>query len=115
MTVTTNEKGYFKTEIHLSSSSKHPKCIVKLLGGPEQLYTSKKSMVSKIAKAEGMDDYKLSTPLTVLSSFPTNKQPEFSGLPEMGSSKTFNLPLPREWGLPPSSYCVPYFPIIGIP
>ncbi|KAI3461279.1 hypothetical protein Pfo_017942 [Paulownia fortunei] len=32
-----------------------------------------------------------------------------------GSSKTVDLPRPREWGLAPTSYYMPFIPIIGIP
>ncbi|RZB76524.1 hypothetical protein D0Y65_034816, partial [Glycine soja] len=40
---------------------------------------------------------------------------EDKGFFKFGSSKSFDLPLPREWGLAPSSFYVPFFPIIGIP
>ncbi|ONK71307.1 uncharacterized protein A4U43_C04F7120 [Asparagus officinalis] len=104
-TTLTNDKGYFEAKI----SSSSPNCFARLVGGPEQLCSYKKSMVSRIVKAKGSEyTYTLSAPLSFLSSCPSKKS-------LIGSSKTVDLPLPKEWGLAPTSYYVPFFPIIGIP
>ncbi|XP_028756801.1 uncharacterized protein LOC114716036 [Neltuma alba] len=79
------------------------KCLAQLVGGPEQLYASRKNMFSRIVKAREPNTFTISTPLS------------FSTKSELGSSKTVDLPLPPEWGLAPSSYYIPFFPIIGIP
>jgi len=115
VTTTTNDKGYFEAEIPSTS----PYCFARLVGAPEQLCSYKKSMMSRVVEEKG-SDYTLSTPLTFLSSCPSskaentkNEKPKEGS--EFGSAKTFDLPLPREWGLAPSSYYLPVFPIIGIP
>ncbi|XP_054816720.1 uncharacterized protein LOC129316362 [Prosopis cineraria] len=96
---TTEHDGSFKVKLPTDSG----RCVAQLVGGPEQLYTSRKSMFSRIVKAREPNTFTISTPLS------------FHAKSELGSSKTVDLPLPPEWGLAPSSYYVPFFPIIGIP
>ncbi|KAI9072693.1 hypothetical protein K1719_045340 [Acacia pycnantha] len=96
---TTEHDGSFKVKLPTDSG----KCLAQLVGGPEQIYASRKNMFSQIVKAKEPNTFAISTPLS------------FSTKTELGSSKTVDLPLPREWGLAPSSYYVPFFPIIGIP
>ncbi|XWS52832.1 hypothetical protein CRYUN_Cryun11dG0106000 [Craigia yunnanensis] len=91
-------------------------CLAKLLGGPNQLYAWKKSLVSKVVKAYELNSYTISTPLAFSTSCPLASKDAKCGSPkQIGSSKTIDLPLPPEWGLAPSSYYIPFFPIIGIP
>lgn len=96
---TTEHDGSFMVKLPTDSG----KCLAQLVGGPEQLYASRKNMFSQIVKAKQPNMFTISTPLS------------FSTKSNLGSSKTVDLPLPREWGLAPSSYYVPFFPIIGIP
>ncbi|GMI92265.1 hypothetical protein like AT2G27385 [Hibiscus trionum] len=110
-TAITGENGGFKVELPLDISKDNIPptsldCLAKLLGGPNQLYGKNKNLVSKVVKA---NSYTISTPLVFSTSCPLAKS---CGV---GSSKTFDLPLPPEWGLAPSSYYIPFFPIIGIP
>ncbi|KAG5566533.1 hypothetical protein RHGRI_002178 [Rhododendron griersonianum] len=118
---TTTEDGAFETELP-SDTAAAPSplnCQTKILGGPTQLYASRKNMVSETAKAhDSADSYTISTPLSFYTSCPVSGREDAkcgahnAGL---GSSKTVNVPLPREWGLAPSSFYVPFMPIIGIP
>ncbi|CAN8247092.1 unnamed protein product [Cochlearia groenlandica] len=105
-TVSTDKDGDFMSEL---PSSNKPNCEAKLQGSFKfkQLYASKKNVVSKIVKL-GDDTYGLSSKLVFLKSCPRS-------LGSFGSSKTVDFPVPREWGLAPTSYYVPFFPIIGIP
>lgn len=96
---TTEHDGSFMVKLPTDSG----KCLAQLVGGPEQLYASRKNMFSQIVKAKQPNMFTISTPLS------------FFTKSNLGSSKTVDLPLPREWGLAPSSYYVPFFPIIGIP
>lgn len=109
---TTGKDGTFKTKLpkDAPTSTHHGSlnCLARVLGGPDQIYASRKDMVSNVVKAHDSDDssYTISKPLN----FYTFKN---SGI---GSSKTIDLPLPKEWGLAPSSYYLnPFVPIIGIP
>ncbi|OMO59874.1 Pollen Ole e 1 allergen/extensin [Corchorus olitorius] len=117
-TATAEEDGSFKFELP-SDKTKTPspqKCLARLLGGPNQLYGRRKNLMSTVVKAHGLDSCTISTPLTFSTSCPLATQDAKCGAPtEIGSSKTVDLPLPPEWGLAPSSYYVPFFPIIGIP
>ncbi|KAK3443764.1 uncharacterized protein LOC104433964 [Eucalyptus grandis] len=92
-------------------------CLAKVLGGPDQLYASRDHVVAKVVEVEGRDgtatSYGLATPLAVSTACPPTK--ECGAYNMVGSSKTVDLPLPKEWGLAPSSYYVPFIPIIGIP
>ncbi|XVE59597.1 hypothetical protein DITRI_Ditri05aG0058600 [Diplodiscus trichospermus] len=118
-TATTEENGSFKVELPTTDTSKTLKplnCLAKLLGGTNQLYARKKNLVSKVVKAHELNSYTISTPLAFSTSCPLASKDAKCGAPnKTGSSKTINLPLPPEWGLAPSSYYVPFFPIIGIP
>ncbi|XWS73882.1 hypothetical protein CRYUN_Cryun02cG0167200 [Craigia yunnanensis] len=117
-TAITEENGSFKVKLP-TDTSKTPtplNCLAKLLGGPNQLYAWKKNLVSKVVKAHELYSYTISTPLAFYTSCPlASKDAKCGALNEIGSSKTVDLPLPPEWGLAPSSYYVPFFPIIGIP
>lgn len=112
---TTEDDGSFKVDLPSPGHAKHPKydvnCLVKLLGGPNPLYASRKNQVSQIVKGENSYTYTISTPLSFFTSCPQNTQCN----KELGSSKTIDLPVPPEWGLAPTSYYLPFFPIIGIP
>ncbi|KAK4764363.1 hypothetical protein SAY87_013801 [Trapa incisa] len=109
-TTVTEEDGSFEVEL---PSPAHSSCLAKVLGGPLQLYAAKSSMVSKITEARdvsGRSYFTTSTPLTVSTTCPKEK----SACTKFGSSKTIDLPVPREWGLAPTSYYLPFIPIIGI-
>ncbi|WP_168415081.1 hypothetical protein, partial [Acinetobacter indicus] len=116
---TTEEDGSFKTELPSDAPTSPPSsnCLAKLLGGPSQLYASRNNIVSQIVKSHESDSYIISTPLNFHTSCPLSKKDAKCGAQnaKIGSSKTVDLPLPPEWGLAPSSYYVPFFPIIGIP
>ncbi|KAL2536386.1 Pollen Ole e 1 allergen and extensin family protein [Forsythia ovata] len=116
----TEEDGSFETELPSDSSSASPKCLARIMGGPNQLYSSRKNSVSLIVKANESEYYTTHKSLNLYTSCPlalkcgagaaaaaTNK--------DFGASKTVDLPLPSEWGLAPTSYYFPYLPIIGIP
>ncbi|XP_050212457.1 uncharacterized protein LOC126664219 [Mercurialis annua] len=105
---TTTKEGSFEVELPSTSTHETPSnCLAKLIGGTTQLYSTTKKMVSKIVKSHDSNSYTISTPLA----FYTVR----TNLKGIGESKTVDLPLPKEWGLAPSSYYVPFFPIIGIP
>ncbi|RVW86716.1 hypothetical protein CK203_039871 [Vitis vinifera] len=107
--------GSFKTNLPSDTQTSSPplNCLAKLLGGPNQLYAFRKNTVSKIVKARDDSSYTISTPLSFSTTCPSSVKGAKYG--EFGSSKTVDLPLPPEWGLAPSSYYIPFFPIIGIP
>ncbi|KDP34426.1 hypothetical protein JCGZ_12707 [Jatropha curcas] len=110
-TTTTRSKGSFEVKLPSETSRNHQtplNCLAKLIGGKNQICASRKNMVSKIVKTQkNSHSYTISTPLAFSTTCP-----KAAGF---GSSKTVDLPLPREWGLAPSSYYVPFIPIIGIP
>lgn len=106
----TEYDGSFKVEL----PSDHTSCLAKLLGGPVQLYASRQNQVSQIIKGKEQNSYTISTPLSFMTSCPQNTKCK-AVKKQFGSSKTVDLPLPPEWGLAPSSYYVPVFPIIGVP
>ncbi|XP_061343883.1 uncharacterized protein LOC133289876 [Gastrolobium bilobum] len=111
---TTEENGSFKVDLpsgHTKPSSVN--CLAKLIGGTVQLYVSRKDQVSQIVKGKEQNSYTISTPLSFLTSCPQNT--DCKAAKQVGSSKTIDLPLPPEWGLAPSSYYIPFVPIIGIP
>ncbi|XVF05139.1 hypothetical protein REPUB_Repub05bG0145900 [Reevesia pubescens] len=118
-TATTEENGSFKVELpsDVSKTPTSPNCLARLLGGPNQIYTWKKNLVTKVVKSHELNSYTISTPLAFSTSCPLASQGAKCGAApnETGSSKTVDLPLPPEWGLAPSSFYVPFFPIIGIP
>lgn len=111
----TESDGSFEAKLPYSSSTEHSvKCLASLMGGVEQVYALRKDMVSQIVKANNNKDtyYTISSPLRFMRK---SKGGNAIGQ-QVGSSKTVDVPLPREWGLAPSSYYVPFFPIIiGIP
>ncbi|KOM50534.1 hypothetical protein LR48_Vigan08g136100 [Vigna angularis] len=106
---TTENDGSFKANLPSDKRS----CFAKVLGGAVQLYASGKDQISQIIKGKEYNSYTISTPLSFRTSCPPRTNCK-SGK-QVGSSKTVDLPLPPEWGLAPSSYYVPFFPIIGIP
>ncbi|XVF19687.1 hypothetical protein REPUB_Repub11eG0132000 [Reevesia pubescens] len=120
-TATAEENGSFKVELPSDTEKTTPKplnCLAKLVGGPNQLYAWKKNLVSNVVKAHELNSYTISTPLVFSTSCPlaSKLDAKCGAAPnQIGSSKTFDLPLPPEWGFAPSSYYVPFFPIIGIP
>ncbi|KAE8682455.1 putative Integrase, catalytic region [Hibiscus syriacus] len=118
-TATAEENGAFRVELPLDISESNPPpsvdCLAKIIGGPNRLYGKNKNLVSKVAKkvSHRVNSYTTSTPLAFSTSCSlATVDAKSCGL---GSSKTIDLPLPPEWGLAPSSYYVPFFPIIGIP
>ncbi|GJR87764.1 hypothetical protein Tco_0211775 [Tanacetum coccineum] len=111
---TTNEHGAFETQLPSSN------CQAKILGGPKQLYVSRKNMITSIMNVHETDSYTTSQPLSIYTSCPLSKNGKCGTQNDavgrnIGSSKTIDVPLPKEWGLAPSSYYVPFLPIIGIP
>ena len=114
---TTKPDGSF--EAKLPSDTVTSYCRARILGGSNQLYGSIKNMVRPIVKARGSESYAISKPLEFYKKCPLkdgNCGPKKLGL---GSSKTIDIPFPREWGLAPSSdYVTPFLPMIafmGIP
>ncbi|KAF5744886.1 putative Pollen Ole e 1 allergen and extensin family protein [Tripterygium wilfordii] len=108
----TKEDGSFAVDLPSESTKTPLNCLAKLVGGPSALYASKKGVVSQIVRADGENSgfYAISTPLAFSTKCPSKVMK--CGV---GSSKTVDLPLPPEWGLAPSSYYIPFVPIIGIP
>ncbi|KAJ8428116.1 hypothetical protein Cgig2_000888 [Carnegiea gigantea] len=111
---TTDATGAFETELPsnaaTSAAPASENCLAKLFGGRSQLYALKKDMVSMVVPAQGAKNtYTLVTPLAFSKSCPGKCD---SGL---GSSKTFDVPIPPHYGLPPSDFFRPVLPIIGIP
>jgi hypothetical protein len=117
----TEYDGSFEVELPSGASKTSPlNCHAKLLGGPTQLYATRKNMITKIIKSsddEKTNSYTISTPLSFSTSCPTADDAKCRAMMnKFGSSKNVDLPLPREWGLAPSSYYIPFIPIIiGIP
>lgn len=116
----TEYDGSFEVELPSGTSKSSPQnCHAKLLGGPIQVYATRKNVISKIIKSSDdheTNSYTISTPLSFSTSCPTTDHAKCKAMNKFGSSKTVDLPLPREWGLAPSSYYIPYIPIvIGIP
>lgn len=113
--VKTKNDGSFEAELPediSKSGAKALSCLAKLLGGPKQLYASKKMMASKIIDTHDSESLTIATPLAFYTSCPSKTNQASC---KFASSKTVDLPLPPEWGLAPSSYYIPFFPIIGIP
>lgn len=114
LAITATEKdGSFKANLPSYHTKTSTNCFAKLLGGPTQLYTRKQNQVSQITKGKEENTYTISTPLSFMISCPKNTN--CKAAKPVGSSKTVDLPLPPAWGLAPSSYYVPFVPIIGIP
>ncbi|CAI9105674.1 OLC1v1004652C1 [Oldenlandia corymbosa var. corymbosa] len=117
---TTTEEGTFETDLPKDSTTKTttPNCLAKILGGPSLLYTSGTKTISRVTKLKEHDEYYTnSQPLNFYTSCPSKQEAKCASMAdkEFGSSKTVDVPLPREWGLAPSSYYFPFIPIIGIP
>ncbi|KAJ6670506.1 hypothetical protein OIU85_014387 [Salix viminalis] len=116
-TATTQSDGSFEVKLSSSDTSTTATpliCRAKLLGGPSQLYVSRQNMASRIVRTHDSSSYTISAPLAFSSACSADGG-KCGVSNEYGSSKTVDLPLPREWGLAPSSYYVPFIPIIGIP
>lgn len=113
----TEEDGTFETELPSDGpkSTSPSNCMAKIMGGPHQLYVSTKNSLIPIAKSkEESGHFTTSKPLSFYKSCPLKGKCEAKDM-GFASSKTVDLPLPREWGLAPSSYYIPFIPIIGIP
>ncbi|XP_042475738.1 uncharacterized protein LOC122057633 [Macadamia integrifolia] len=122
----TDDNGHFKTKLPWGSSKSSTKCLAKLLGGPKQLCSYKKNIVSHIVEAHDSNSYTIATPLAFFTSCSSNAKAKMNQSSpfdvrtrtismNFGPSKTIDLPLPPALGLVPSSYYLPFFPIIGIP
>lgn len=112
-TTSTKSDGSFEVELPTTtnSNSSPSECLAKIMGGTTQIYATNKNMFSKVVQSNfGSNSYTTSTPLAFSTSSPKSQRHG-----NMGESKTVDLPLPKEWGFAPSSYYVPFFPIIGIP
>ncbi|KAL2239311.1 uncharacterized protein LOC105170030 [Sesamum indicum] len=112
----TEEDGTFETNLPSDSpkTSDPSNCMAKLMGGPHQLYVAMKNSIVPVAKTEESGHFTTSKPLNFYRSCPVEGK---CGGKDTGfdSGKTVDLPLPGEWGFPPTSYYAPYLPIIGIP
>lgn len=110
----TEEDGAFQTELPSDGpkSASPSNCMAKIMGGPYQLFTQMSNSVAQITKSN--QEFTTSKPLSFYKSCPVKAK---CGNKDMGfaSSKTVDLPLPREWGFAPTSYYIPFVPIIGIP
>ncbi|XP_048434575.1 uncharacterized protein LOC125474665 [Pyrus x bretschneideri] len=115
----TEKDGSFEAKLPSNNNPKTPEamnCLARILGGPDQLYASRKFLASEIVKTQDSNSYTTSTPLGFSTSCPLNiKDAACKAMNKFGSSKTIDVPLPPGWGLAPSSYYVPFIPIIGIP
>ncbi|KAJ7948012.1 putative Pollen Ole e 1 allergen and extensin family protein [Quillaja saponaria] len=115
----TEDDGSFKVELPSKNTSNSTalNCLATILGGPTQIFVSRKEMVSAVVKSSDstttITSYTTSKPLSFSTSCPPNTKCE--AVNKYGSSNTINVPLPPEWGLAPSSFYIPFFPIIGIP
>ncbi|KAJ8559664.1 hypothetical protein K7X08_003722 [Anisodus acutangulus] len=110
---TTEEDGSIETNLPFDSTNK---CYAKILGGPNQLFVSRKETDPTVVKAqEDHNSYTLSKPLKFYTKCHLSNKDINGKCREFGSSKTIDLPLPKEWGLAPTSYYIPFIPIIGIP
>ncbi|GAB2285559.1 hypothetical protein Dimus_020006 [Dionaea muscipula] len=117
---TTNQNGSFEADLPLAGKGilvPASNCLARLLGGPGPLYALNENMVSKIIMAQDIiDTYTTSTPLSFIKSCcPVGKNGKYKSSDAELDSKTVDLPIPSEFGLPPTSYYTPIIPIIGIP
>ncbi|KAK2980199.1 hypothetical protein RJ640_007289 [Escallonia rubra] len=115
---TTDKHGLFKTDLPMDTPTRgSSNCETTILGGPKQLYVLKKNTVSKIFRLHETASYTVVEPLKVYTSCPLSQKDGscVAKKTKIGSSKTVDLPIPREWGLAPTSYYIPFVPIIGIP
>lgn len=108
---TTEEDGSFETNLPFTPTNK---CHAKIFGGPKQLFVSRKDINPTVVNSqEDANSYTISNPLKFYTRCPLSNNGKCHD--EFGSSKTIDLPIPKEWGLAPTSYYVPIMPIIGIP
>lgn len=119
---TTTKDGFFETVFRHEIPNTSPptaslKCSAKIVGGSSLLYTTLKNTASNVVKIKGQDFYTNLDPLTFYKSCPSKKYAKCAEIVDsvFGSSKTVDLPVPKEWGLAPTSYYFPFIPIIGIP
>ncbi|GAB4859797.1 hypothetical protein Ancab_011277 [Ancistrocladus abbreviatus] len=116
---TTKLDGSFDAELPLDSSlTPASNCQAKVLGGPEQLYALEENKGSKVVMEPGQSNaYTTVAPLMVAKSCSSFRKYGKCVSPNgnLGSSKTIDLPIPPEYGLPPTSLYFPVIPIIGIP
>ncbi|KAK2370073.1 hypothetical protein P8452_57494 [Trifolium repens] len=113
---TTQHDGSFIVDLSTyPPKPSYDNCHVKILGGPYNIYATRKNQFSQIVKDKEGNSYTISTPLSFFTSCPKNKECKVEKNNEFGSSKTINFPFPPAWGLAPSSYYLPFLPIIGIP
>ncbi|XP_038895206.1 uncharacterized protein LOC120083500 [Benincasa hispida] len=117
----TKADGSFETplpsdvaSVDFEAAGSSPKCIAKLVGGAHQLFASRKDMASTIIKKTNFKFFTIATPLK-FSTCKENKKCKAMKKDFIEDSKTIDLPLPPEWGFPPTSYYFPVLPIIGIP
>lgn len=107
----TEKDGSFEAKLPSDENLKEgspSNCTAWIAGGPQQLYVSAEDSAVLVVEAGGQ--------LTTSKPLGFYKTRSVEGKDMMfGSSKTLDLPMPREWGLTPSSYYIPFFPIIGIP
>ncbi|EYU26724.1 hypothetical protein ABFS82_04G210300 [Erythranthe guttata] len=116
----TQEDGTFITELPSDepTKSENPSnCMAKIMGGPHQLFVSTKDAFAPVianARESSGSLFTTAKPLGFYSTCPLKGKciAKDNGF---ASSKTVDFPLPREWGLAPSSYYIPFIPIIGIP
>ncbi|CAH9072665.1 unnamed protein product [Cuscuta europaea] len=106
------QDGSFETTLASNPPVSAASCQAKILGGAQQLYVHKTTSEAKIVTALGHSPYTTSEPLRFYTECPNKKCGAPADL-EFGSSKTIDLP--KEWGLAPTSYYMPFIPIIGIP
>ncbi|XP_023542373.1 uncharacterized protein LOC111802294 [Cucurbita pepo subsp. pepo] len=114
----TEANGSFKTTLPSDMASDDSEaapsnCIAKLTGGPHQLYASRKGMSSTVIKRTNSNFFTLANALTFSTCKHNTKCLSIKNF--VADSKTIDLPLPPEWGFPPTSYYFPVLPIIGIP
>ncbi|EPS71447.1 hypothetical protein M569_03316, partial [Genlisea aurea] len=113
----TDTRGRFQADLPSDAAPPPPSsnCMAKIMGGPYQLYVkaSEASVpVSRTQRRAGV--FAVSKPMSFVRDCPAGGN---CGAKDAGfvSSDTVGLPLPKEWGLAPSSYYIPFVPIIGIP
>ncbi|KAL6511049.1 hypothetical protein OROGR_022173 [Orobanche gracilis] len=114
----TERDGTFQTELPSdgAKSTTPSKCMARITGGPQLIYTSSKdSLIPFDESKESSHYFTMSKSLNFYRRCPMEGKCGDKDSIKFGSTKTMDLPLPREWGLPPSSYYIPFFPIIGIP
>ncbi|KAL8144009.1 hypothetical protein V2J09_017041 [Rumex salicifolius] len=113
---TTNKGGSFEANLPLSSSTSS-NCRARLFAGPKQLYALNKNIEAKVIRvSDQANTYTTASTMTFATS--CSSLATLGRCPSpLGSSKTVDLPIPPEYGLPPTSYYLaplaPFIPIIG--